>query len=213
MERGPTAALLAAACRRLEPRLPNWLQPNHVTFVSVGATLTAGAFFYLAGRQPAWFAAALLALYVHWVCDELDGALARARHLASERGFFLDMFLDAYGYTAVFLGIAFASYTSFVLPACSLVVVHLRGMIMLHRILLRREFVIPFPGPSELPVAMTILSLLTVFLPRRLFMLGALPVGWFDAAALTLSLTGLAQLVFETVRLARSLDGPPQPAR
>ena len=89
--------------------------------------------------------------------------------------------------------------------------VHLKGLLVLHRILLRQEFVIPFPGPAEMPLGLTLLALLTVFAPRTLLAIGGLPVGWFDAAALLLALTGLAQIAFDTLALARSLEGPQPP--
>jgi archaetidylinositol phosphate synthase len=209
VEASPLAGLMAFFARRLAPRLPNWVTPNQLTLASLLAMLLAGLCFYLAGRAPGWFVPALLALYVHWLADDLDGALARARKLTSERGFFLDLYLDALGYTALFLGIAFASYTSFILPACYLLVIQLQELLLLHRILLRQEFVIPFPGPSELPPGLTLLSLLTVFRPGTLVRIGGLPVAWFDAAALLFGIVALAQLIFGTIRLATALEGVP----
>lgn len=73
----------------------------------------AGLAFFLAGFNPIWFLVAELAVVVHWLADHLDGHLARARGLTSDRGLFLDMYLDMVSVTFLFYGIASASYASF----------------------------------------------------------------------------------------------------
>lgn len=81
------------------------IRPDHITLVS----LVSGLLFcplWLWPGQPAWTKiAALLALLMHAVLDELDGPLARHLRVASRRGSFTDTLADQIVVTASALAI------------------------------------------------------------------------------------------------------------
>jgi hypothetical protein len=81
-------------------------------------------------------------------------------------------------------------------------------MVLLQEVLLRRVFVIPFPGPSEIPFALALLCALTAFGPSKVFDIGPYPIGWFDLAAIVFGVGGLIDLVAAIIRLVRQLPGP-----
>ena len=125
----PMAKLGYAVARRIEPLLPDWVTPNQVTVIGCGGMAVAGLAFYLAGFNRSWFVAAELAVIVHWLADHLDGYLARARGLTSDRGLFLDMYLDMASVIFLLYGIGSAPYASFQIMTTYLIVVLMRGLV------------------------------------------------------------------------------------
>ena len=201
----PVAVRLA---RWAIPRLPAGVTPNHVTMAGFGLMVLAGLSFLLAGSDPRWFVLGGAAMLGHFLLDNLDGELARARGLASERGFFLDLMLDALSYVAVLLGLAYGGYAHLPLVILYPLIVLLRGQLLLHWILLRGRFEIPFPGPSEFPFLVIGLALLTVWLGGPALMVGPYALSPFDLAALVLIPFSLLDFVRDFVRLYRELAGP-----
>jgi len=163
---------------------------------------------YLASFNRWWFAIGVGSYFIHWFLDNLDGTLARTRGLTSERGFFLDLFLDALGYSALFLGTAFSSYSVRFPLVALLILVLLRELLMLHWMLLRQRFVMPVIGPSELPAIVLVLVVLTAFWPRNLVRVGNVGFGWFDAAASLTAIAYAIDVAVSAVRLYHSLDPP-----
>lgn len=98
------AALRSGKERALAPvaaRLPGSVGPGAITAIALAAGLAA------AGAAWAGLAWVALALWLtNRVLDGLDGAVARARAVASPLGGYLDMMLDVVVYTAIPLGIA-----------------------------------------------------------------------------------------------------------
>ena len=84
-------------------------------------------------------------------------------------------------------------------------------LLVREEIVLRGAFVIPFPGPGEIPFALALLCALTAFGPRTVFTFGSYPIGWFDLAAVVLALGGLIDLTATVIRLYRQLPGPVRP--
>lgn len=194
-------------CRRAVPHVPAGVTPNQVTVASFLCTVAAGLCAYLAGFSSWWFVGASGLLFVHWFLDNLDGMLARERELTSEQGFFLDLFLDALGYAVFFLGAALGRY-SVGIPLALVIVVLLRELLMLHWMLLRRRFEIPALGPSEMPVIILVLVVLTAFWPRTLVTVAGHGLGWIDAAAALATVAYVADIAASAVRLYRQLDPP-----
>ncbi|MEZ0319616.1 MAG: CDP-alcohol phosphatidyltransferase family protein [Pyrobaculum sp.] len=73
------------------------LHPNVITLISAAVAWLGVPFVWLASA-PAW-----LFILASGVLDAVDGAVARARGLASKRGAFLDSFLDRYADMAYLL--------------------------------------------------------------------------------------------------------------
>src|SRR5262249_12442127 len=102
----PMAALGRRLARRLVPWVPQGVTPNQLTVLGLGCLVLAGLAFYLGSFERRWMLVGVAGVYVQWLSDHLDGTLARQRGLVSERGFFLDLFLDAVGLACLLLGLA-----------------------------------------------------------------------------------------------------------
>ena len=77
------------------------VHPDALSFASLALQL-ASAWLFAAGA----FGLAALALVLGSACDALDGAVARARGIASDAGEVLDAAMDRWGEMAVFFGLA-----------------------------------------------------------------------------------------------------------
>jgi phosphatidylglycerophosphate synthase len=192
--------------RRLVPLLPGWVTPNQVTIAGCCCMLAAGLAFYLASFNRLWLLAGVLGVVLQWVADHLDGDLARLRGLGSERGFFLDLYLDMVGIVGLFYGLALASYTSFLFIVTYLTLVLLRGLLLVHWIMLRYRFEIPMFGLSDAPLLVTPLAALTWLHPGPVVTLGSLGLGWWDLASIPLSIHLVFSLVTSFAGLVRELD-------
>ena len=204
----PMAKLGYAIARRIEPRLPDRVSPNQVTVVGCCGMAVAGLAFFLAGFNPIWFLVAELAVILHWLADHLDGHLARARGLTSDRGLFLDMYLDMVSVVFLFYGIASASYANFQIFITYLIVVLMRGLILAHWVHFRQREVLPLFGLADAPVLAGICAALTWYHPGAVLIVGGLGLGWFDLAALPLATLLLLDVVSQFVELVRTLDPP-----
>jgi phosphatidylglycerophosphate synthase len=206
----PMATLGYAVARRIEPRLPASVTPNKVTIVGCGGMAVAGLAFYLAGFHPAWFVIAELGVILHWLADHLDGHLARTRRLTSDRGLFLDMYLDMVSVICLMYGIASASYSHFPFFMTYLIVALMRGLVLAHWVHLKQREVLPLFGLADAPVLAGICAALTWYHPGAVLTIGQLGLGWFDLASIPLASLLLYDDVVQFFTLVRALDPPMQ---
>lgn len=104
-------SLLASGERRvlawLARRLPDRVNPDHLTTLALVAMLGGGAAYGLGGRAPWALGAATAMLFVNWFGDSLDGTLARLRNCQRPRyGYYVDHVCDAVGTAALVGGLA-----------------------------------------------------------------------------------------------------------
>ena len=204
----PMARLGYAVARRIEPRLPVWVTPNQITVIGCGGMAIAGLAFFLAGLHPSWFLVAELGVIVHWLADHLDGHLARTRGLTSDRGLFLDMYLDMVSVICLFYGIASAPYSNFQIFITYLLVALMRGLVLAHWVHFRQREVLPLFGLADAPLLAGICAALTWYHPGSVLIVGDLGLGWFDLAAIPLAILLLGDVVTQFFALVQALDPP-----
>jgi archaetidylinositol phosphate synthase len=95
----------------LAARMPQRINPDHLTVLGLIAQIGAGACYALA----AWNRYALLGvigcLALNWLGDSLDGTLARVRQRQRPRyGFYVDHMIDTFGAVALMGGLALSGY-------------------------------------------------------------------------------------------------------
>lgn len=187
------------------PFIPTWVKPNHITVLGFLMIIIASVSFYLASFNKLWLLVAPLPIFLHWLTDNLDGELARARNQTSDRGFFLDLFLDNVGLTAIALGLAFASYTRFELWAVAHMITLLRTILILFWIVLKRQF--PLPPTAEGRFILITLTLLTFYWHGSVLQIGSYYLGWFDLFIVLLLPISFFEMVKSAVELYRQLEG------
>jgi archaetidylinositol phosphate synthase len=190
------------------PLLPPWITPNLVTFACFATNLLGGLAFYLASFDRNWFFVAIACLLFHWYGDNLDGQLARARKLTSERGFYLDLMLDLLGVTAFAIGLAFANYANLVVVMLAIIAYQILFHLSLMEIVMRRRLDLGRFGPAEGRFALVVLALLTYFFPAPLLSLGSVNLGWFDLGVSLVTWLALLERAISAIKLYRSLKPP-----
>jgi phosphatidylglycerophosphate synthase len=201
-------AFIYAFCKRLLPLLPPSVMPNHVTLVGFSFGVLAAACYALGGLNSVWLGAAIAAHLVFWVCDNLDGTLARQRGLTSVQGFFLDLTLDQVAYTAIYLGLGLSGLVLLPLVAAAAVLHLLHVHLIDMWIYLRGEEHFGKFGPTELTLIITLTTLLTLLWPAPIVVIWGTPLHWFDVVAIAVVLGGTVEFVKSMRDLTIRLPGP-----
>ncbi|MFZ2189395.1 MAG: CDP-alcohol phosphatidyltransferase family protein [Candidatus Magasanikiibacteriota bacterium] len=90
------------------PRLPKWLETQHLTLTTILWCALIIGFSYLAQYNPHWMWLVSLSIIGQYITDALDGALGRYRNSGLLRwGHYMDHFLDYMFLCAVLIGYSF----------------------------------------------------------------------------------------------------------
>lgn len=207
-DRSPFTPVAKRIAAWIIPRLPMWITPNQITSIGFVLYLTASISFYLASFSRHWFLIASLCIFLHWITDNLDGELARIRHLASQRGLFLDLFLDTVGGAALGVGLGLATYTVPHILLLANTLYLLGSVLLLFQLVLTHEFQIPTLGPAEIRLIMILLAFTTFFWRGEVIRVWGVSLGWFDVAALILIPIYGSEIGIRAARLYQRLDPP-----
>lgn len=188
------------------PIIPTWIRPNYITVFGFIMSVVASVSFYLASYNKLWFLVTPLPMFLNWLCDSLDGELARQRKQTSDRGFFLDLFLDNLGFTVITLGIAFASYTTFEIWAIISIVSSLHIIMILFWNVLKRESLLPVMGIGEAMFVLSVLAMATFYWDGTTAKIGEYSLNLFDILAVPFLLLSFWELIQSVVELYKQLD-------
>ncbi len=108
-------SFLAAAEKRaliwMAERTPAWINADDLTILGFGAQVMVGVSYALSRWNRYWLLAVIGFLALNWLCDSLDGTLARVRQRQHPRyGFYVDHMVDSFGALALMLGLAVSGY-------------------------------------------------------------------------------------------------------
>lgn len=98
--------------RRLEPivlpRIPRWIESQHLTMLTLVWSLLILVFSYLARGNVRWLWLVSLMIVCQWVTDHYDGKLGKYRDSGLVRwGYYMDHLLDYFFLCSVIIGYAF----------------------------------------------------------------------------------------------------------
>jgi archaetidylinositol phosphate synthase len=221
-------SVLASIERRclvwLAPRLPSWINSDHLTALALVAMLATGLSYYASGFNRIALLGAILGLAVNWFGDSLDGTLARVRgHQRPRYGFYVDHIVDCFGVLFVVSGLALSGYMSPLVAAGLLVAYFMLSIEVYLATYCLTVFRMSFwgIGPTELRILLAIGTLALWSDPRpeifgqqyRLFDVGgvvaivSLAVTLIVSAARNTRALYLAEPLPDTRRLKPSRDG------
>jgi len=201
-------AFIYALCERLLPFVPPGVMPNQVTLVGFSFGLLAAVCYGLGGVHRAWLVLAIAAHLVFWVCDNLDGTLARRRGLTSVRGFFLDLTLDQVAYVAIYLGLGVSGLVLLPLVAVAAVLHLLHVHLVDMWIYLRGEERFGKFGPTELTLIITLTTVATLVWPGTVVTIGSVALRLFDLVVVVVALGAAVEFVRSLRLLVSLLPGP-----
>ena len=178
-------SILATAEKRLliriAERLPMAVNSDHLTLLALAGMALAGGAFAAARWDSRALWLVVVALFVNWFGDSLDGTLARVRRAERPRyGYYVDHALDIAGATMLFVGLACSGFMAPVL-ALGLLVAYLlvSGEVFLATAV-RGIFKMSFAGvgPTELRILLAVGAIALMNDPY--VTIGALHVRLFD---------------------------------
>jgi archaetidylinositol phosphate synthase len=90
------------------PRIPNWLETQHLTMLTLVWSLLILVFSALAARNLRWLWLVSLMIFLQWVTDHYDGKVGKYRNTGLVRwGYYMDHLLDYFFLCSILLGYAF----------------------------------------------------------------------------------------------------------
>jgi phosphatidylglycerophosphate synthase len=150
------------ALQWLAAHMPNWVTPDILTSIGIGASVLIFVSYILTNVNRNYLWLANLGYVLNWFGDSLDGTLARYRKIERPRyGFLIDHWVDALSAVLIFLGLGLSPYVNLVI-ACLGVISYLLVSIMVYLITyVTGVFTITsaFIGPTEIRVLAIILNI------------------------------------------------------
>ena len=150
----------------LAARMPDWVNPDHLTLLGFAGMALAGLSYYLA-RWNRWMLLASVAfLAVNWFGDSLDGTLARYRNRQRPRyGFYVDHMVDALGILFLMGGLGLSGYMSPVIAMVLLIAYYLLSIEIYLATYTIGVFKLSFGiwGPTELRVLLAAGNIALIF--------------------------------------------------
>ena len=90
------------------PRIPLWLETQHLTMLTLLWSLLILVFSFLAARNLRWLWAVSAMIALQWVTDHYDGKVGKHRNSGLVRwGYYMDHLLDYFFLCSVIIGYAF----------------------------------------------------------------------------------------------------------
>jgi archaetidylinositol phosphate synthase len=122
------------ALQWLAAHLPEWVTPDILTWIGIGASVLIFISYILTNVNPNFLWLASLGFILNWFGDSLDGTVARYRHIERPRyGYLIDHWVDALSAVLVFIGLGLSPYVDLVV-ACFGVIAYLLVSIMVYLI-------------------------------------------------------------------------------
>lgn len=91
-----TAGIEEKAKEYICPRIPKWMNPDHLTVIGIVGVLMTSAGFILGFFNRIWLLLVPLGLIINWFGDSFDGSIARYRKKTRPRyGYYIDKIVDA----------------------------------------------------------------------------------------------------------------------
>ena len=92
-------------------RIPDAINPDHLTALGFASQILAGGAYALSSRDGRFLWLVNFFLTVNWFGDSLDGTLARVRNRQRPRyGFYVDHIADTFGALALMAGLGCSGY-------------------------------------------------------------------------------------------------------
>ena len=90
------------------PRIPSWLETQHLTMLTLVWSLLILIFSALAAGNLRWLWLVSLMIFLQWVTDHYDGKVGKYRNTGLVRwGYYMDHLLDYFFLCSILLGYAF----------------------------------------------------------------------------------------------------------
>ncbi len=129
--------------------IPDHITPNQITLVGALGGLFGILCALLSKISILFLIGTIIGIICHFICDDLDGYVARKRNMTSQAGGYFDLLTDILHITYLIIALAFASIVSFQVGIFLVPVYALIIFTSMNSILYLKEFPFPRLGPVE----------------------------------------------------------------
>lgn len=179
-------------------RIPPKVTPNQITFAGAVGGLFGIVCAFLSGISIFFLIGTVLGIMCHFICDDLDGYIARKRNMTSLAGGYFDLLTDILHITYLIIGLSFAGIISFqtaifMVPVYALII--FTAMNYIHYL---GEFLFPRLGPAETHIFFIALCIGSmIFGTDSLFTIGSFGLKFADIVCII----GAIPMYYEMIRL------------
>ncbi len=181
------------ALQWLAAHLPNWVTPDILTLIGIGASVLIFVSYILTNVSPNYLWLASLGFVLNWFGDSLDGTVARYRKIERPRyGFLIDHWVDALSAVLIFLGLGLSPYVNLVVASLA-VISYLLVSIMVYLI----TYVTGVFNITSAYIGPTEIRLLAIIVNTVIFLSGEVTYNlpWVGETSLFTLVTGALALV------------------
>lgn len=129
--------------------VPNNMTPNQITLIGALGCLFGIICAFLSKFNRFFLIGTIFGLLTHFICDDLDGFVARKKNMSSTSGAFFDLITDIIHITYLLIALSFSEVASFQITIFLVPVYGLLMFTAMNYIRYFNEFLFPRLGPIE----------------------------------------------------------------
>ncbi len=178
--------------------IPESMTPNQMTLLGALGGLFGIICAFLARFNSYFLIGTIIGLIMHIICDDLDGYIARKKHMSSDAGAYFDLLTDILHITYLLIALSFAHIVSFEVTIFLVPVYALLMFTAMNYIRYLNEFLFPRLGPIETHLLFILICIIgIIFGSKPIIYLGTFPLKLTDI----LFIAGGIPMYYEMIRL------------
>lgn len=191
------------------PRIPEWVNSDHLTVLGVFAILLCSVGFVLGFYDHWYLSLVVVGLFLHWFGDTFDGSLARYRKKTRPNyGYYIDHIVDAVSVIIFSLGLGISGFVRIDL-ALLFAVMYLALIVHVELVtFVQNKFKYTFGlfGPTEMRIIGVFVVVYMFFSPVKYYPLLGHYISQYDFVFLIMSVLMGVVLLYNLVVKAIELD-------
>ncbi len=191
------------------PRIPKWINSDHLTALGVFAIILVAIGFILGFQDRIYLLLVVVGLFLHWFGDSFDGSLARYRKKTRPNyGYYIDHMVDAIAIIIFALGLGISGFVRIDL-ALLFAIMYMALMIHVELVTFvqnRFKYSFGLIGPTEMRILGVFITIYMYLAPVKYYNVVGYYISQYDIAFLIMSgLMGVV-LLFSILQKAVELD-------
>lgn len=191
------------------PRIPKWINSDHLTALGVFAVILVAIGFILGFQDRIYLLLVVVGLFLHWFGDSFDGSLARYRKKTRPNyGYYIDHMVDAIAIIIFALGLGISGFVRIDL-ALLFAIMYMALMIHVELVtFVQNKFKYSFGliGPTEIRIMGIFVTIYMFLAPVRYFDIYGHSLTQYDLVFAGMSVAMFVVLVFSILQKGIELD-------
>jgi len=205
---GITAKLEEKAKEYICPRIPSYVNSDHLTVIGFIGTIICAVGFILGSTEKQYLSLVIIGLFINWFGDSFDGSLARFRKKTRPiYGYYIDHTVDSLSVIVAGIGLGYSSYVRIDL---ALIVVALYLALETHVLIVKSientfKYSFGLFGPTEFRIIISLLAIYMYFSKTFTFLVLGQMFSQYDIAIAILCLIMFVILITSMIKTGINL--------